>query len=138
MRNTCQSKGWVLGAMLAIVSPVWASTMSAADIAQRIKPVGEVYLDGEFGEVAAAESTEPKAPRNGQTVYQFYCTACHDTGAAGAPKKGDATAWKPRLDKDPKTLFEHVWNGYNAMPARGTCNDCSEEEIQAAIAYLIE
>lgn len=63
-----------------------ASAANQADydaIAERIKPVGDVYLAG-----AEPVKAEPTGPRDGATVYNTFCTACHSTGASGAPIKG--------------------------------------------------
>ncbi|MEP2614970.1 c-type cytochrome, partial [Marinobacter alexandrii] len=62
---------------------------------------------------------------------------CHNTGAAGAPKKGDAAAWAPRIDKGMETLISHAVNGFNAMPAKGGCASCPDEEIASAVEYLV-
>jgi cytochrome c5 len=57
---------------------------------------------------------------------------------AGAPVVGNADAWGPRIDKGMDTLKNHALNGFNAMPARGACSDCSDEEIFNAIEYMVE
>ena len=63
------------------------------------------------------------------------CAACHNSGAAGAPKSGDVAAWAPRL----KTGFESLWNsvlkGKGAMGAQGG-GDFSDVEIGRAVVYL--
>lgn len=68
--------------------------------------------------------------------YNASCTFCHSTGAAGAPKTGDKAAWAPRLEKGMETLVQNVVNGYNGMPPKGMCNDCSAEDFQALIEYM--
>ncbi len=55
---------------------------------------------------------------------------------AGAPKTGDAEAWKPRLDKGMDVIVASVTNGLNAMPPKGMCMDCSEEDYSALIKYM--
>ncbi|NUY57030.1 MULTISPECIES: c-type cytochrome [Salinivibrio] len=112
------------------------SEQEKAAIAERIAPVGDVYIDGEAPTQTAA--AEPTGPRSGDQVYNTYCTACHSTGAAGAPKTGDAAAWGPRVDKGMETLAKHAINGFNAMPAKGTCMDCSDDEIVAAIEHMLD
>nr|WP_233496517.1 MULTISPECIES: c-type cytochrome [Corallincola] len=117
-----------------------ASTAFAAEVdpvESRIKPVGDHYIEGDApaGEALAAE---PAGPRSGGDVYQASCFACHGTGAMNAPKKDDAAAWSPRLAKGMDKLMDHAINGFNAMPPRGTCGNCSDEEIQAAIDFMIE
>ena len=67
-------------------------------------------------------------------MYQGACFACHGTGALGAPKSPDD--WAPRIAKGKDTLLEHALNGFNAMPPKGTCMDCSDDEISAAIDFM--
>ncbi|WP_432455697.1 MULTISPECIES: c-type cytochrome [unclassified Agarivorans] len=122
---------------LSILPSAFAADMSDEAIIERIKPVGSVYLDGELAVTKAPAAAS--GPRDGATVFNTYCTACHSTGVAGAPKKGDAAAWEPRIAQGNETLFNHAWNGFNGvMPAKGTCGDCSEDEIKDAIAYLTQ
>ena len=68
--------------------------------------------------------------------YNKACMACHASGAAGAPKVGDAAAWAPRLEKGMDTLLTSVTNGLNAMPAKGLCFDCSADDYKALIQYM--
>ena len=69
--------------------------------------------------------------------YNKSCGVCHNTGAAGAPKTGDAAAWQARLDaKGMDELVQSVVNGLNAMPPKGMCFDCSDEDYQAMITYM--
>ena len=79
-----------------------------------------------------AHAVDPKI----KGKYDKACTFCHGTGAAGAPKFGDAAAWKPRLDKGIDNLLLSVKNGKNAMPPRGMCNDCTDADYKALIQYI--
>lgn len=120
---------------LAFSSASIASDLSQKEydsIAERIKPVGSVYLAGSEPIVEV-----PTGPRNGVTVYNTFCTACHSTGIGGAPKTGDAAAWQPRIAQGKDILADHAINGFNAMPAKGSCMDCSNDEIVAAIEHMI-
>lgn len=110
------------------------------DIRARIAPVGEVCLQGddECGAAAAPAASASAGPRSGDAVYNAVCTACHSTGAAGAPKVGDAAAWGPRIGQGLNTLIGHAINGFNAMPAKGGCASCPDEEIQAAVEYMVD
>lgn len=131
-----------LSLLIALTMSLFSATSIAQDlsdeaIANRIAPVSDVYLDGEI--VTASSNTnsdEPAAPRTGEKVYNTYCVACHGTGVLGSPKKGDATAWGPRIAKGEETLVNHAINGFNAMPARGTCSNCSDDEILATVQFL--
>ncbi|WP_413701220.1 c-type cytochrome [Psychromonas sp. KJ10-10] len=118
---------------------VFAQTMAESDIAERIAPVGDVYLDGEIATASvASQPEEPAGPRSGEKIYNTYCVACHATGVAGSPIKGDALAWAPRIGQGEEVLIQHAINGFNAMPARGTCMDCSDEEIAETVRFLIQ
>jgi cytochrome c5 len=75
---------------------------------------------------------------DGQKIYQASCQACHVAGVAGAPKLGDKEAWAPRIAKGTDALFLSVKNGLNAMPPKGTCMSCSEDELRAAMEYMVE
>jgi cytochrome c5 len=118
-----------------------ANDMSPEAIAERTKPVGSVYTAADLEgivDTAAGNSGEPAAPRSGEAVYTAACAACHATGAAGAPIKGDADAWGPRVAQGRDTLLSHALNGFNAMPPRGACGNCSDEEIANAVDYMLE
>jgi len=71
-----------------------------------------------------------------QGKYNRACLACHMAGVAGAPKLGDAEAWAPRLEKGSDVLLASVKNGLGAMPAKGLCFDCSDEDYTALINYM--
>ncbi len=75
------------------------------------------------------------AAMKGEQVYNMHCVACHGSGVAGAPKHGDKAAWAPRLKQGEAVLFQHAKNGFKAMPAMGTCSECTDEELKKAIQY---
>jgi len=105
-------------------------------IAERLKPYGAVSRVGDGSMPTAATSTSSE-PRTGEQVYNQFCFACHATGASGAPKFGDASAWAPRIDKGMDALMTSTLNGFNVMPAKGTCMNCSEDELHAAVEYMV-
>lgn len=114
------------------------SVFSDRAIEERIKPVGSVCVEGEeCGTAAPAGAEVASGPRSGDAVYNASCAACHATGAAGAPKTGDAAAWAPRIAQGNATLVKHAINGLNAMPPKGMCMTCSDDEIKAAVEYMV-
>lgn len=121
-------------------SQVFAAADDNADIINRIKPVGQVCVEGDdsCGSAAAAPAAATaSANRSGEDIYNSHCTTCHATGVAGAPKLG-SHEWKVRLDeKGIDTLLTHALGGFNAMPPKGTCNDCSDDEIKSAIEFML-
>jgi len=114
---------------------------TADAVAERIKPVGEVCVQGEDCGAAAAAAGAAVAgsaePRSGESVYNSACTACHGTGAGGAPVVGDGAAWADRIAQGNDTLYDHAINGLNGMPAMGLCMDCSNDEIKLAVDYMV-
>ncbi|WP_346796914.1 c-type cytochrome [Halomonas sp. Bachu 37] len=110
-------------------------------MAERLKPVGEICLQGEECGTASAPAQEESSGGggvDGAGIYNNVCMACHETGAAGAPIRGDEAAWAERTEKGFATLLDHAINGFNAMPARGGNPSLSDEEMEAATAYLVE
>ena len=109
-----------------------------AEVEERIKPVGEVCLQGDSscGGAAAAASS---GARSGEDVYNAACMACHATGAGGAPLLGDAAAWADRIAKGNEALYNSGINGLpgTGMIAKGGCMNCSDEEIQGAVDYMV-
>jgi cytochrome c5 len=69
--------------------------------------------------------------------YNKSCSVCHAAGVAGAPKVGDAAAWEPRLAKGMDNLLASIKNGLNAMPPKGMCFDCTDEEYKELINYMV-
>lgn len=69
-------------------------------------------------------------------TYQRTCGSCHQMGVAGAPKTGDAEAWKPRLAKGMDVMVANVREGLNVMPPTGLCSNCTDEDYAALIAYM--
>nr|WP_183324976.1 c-type cytochrome [Halomonas cerina] len=112
-------------------------------IAERLEPVGELCLEGEDCGTAMTAATTgggsaASGTADGESIYNNVCMACHETGAAGAPVRGDEAGWGERTGKGFETLVSHAIDGFNAMPARGGNPNLSDEEVQAAVAYLVE
>jgi len=104
-------------------------------VAERIAPHGQVTM---VGDVAVAPVAAVVGGRTGESIYASNCQACHNYGVAGAPKLGDAAAWVNRLAKGIETVYANAINGIGGMPAKGTCMDCSDDEIIATIDYILE
>jgi len=74
---------------------------------------------------------------NGKAIFEKSCAACHTTGAAGAPKIGDAAAWGPRIKSGPNALYASAIKGKGTMPPKGGNTSLSDAEVQAAVNYII-
>jgi cytochrome c5 len=108
----------------------------AADLKSRLEPVGKTCLSGD--DCAAAPVAVASGPKSGKEVYDSFCTTCHAVGVMSAPKLGNAGDWGPRAAKGKDTLYGHALNGFNSMPAKGMCSACSEDEIKAAVDYMVD
>ena len=113
---------------------IWDEEFTPDGVAERIAPVGHVVKAGQVVAVVSAGG----AGRSGSDIYGTNCMACHTSGIAGAPMLGDAGAWTDRLTKGIETVYTNAINGINGMPARGTCMDCSDDEVIAAIDYILD
>jgi cytochrome c5 len=100
--------------------------LGAEAVARRLQPVGMVEI---------RDMSSPAALRTGEQIYQAQCTACHGSGAAGAPKTGDEAAWAPRIKTGYEALLASALNGKGAMPKQGG-GDASDYEIARAVVYL--
>ncbi len=76
--------------------------------------------------------------RSGEAVYNQGCAACHTAGLAGAPMFANLDQWTDRTTKGLEVLTANAYNGYNAMPAKGLCMDCSELEIERSVQYMLD
>ncbi len=121
--------------MTAMVSGI--AIANDDEVQARIAPVGSTCMQGE--ECAAAPAPAAAAgPKSGKDVYAGFCTTCHSAGVMGAPKYGTAADWAPRAAKGKETLYTHAIGGFNAMPPKGMCAACSDDEIKSAVDYMID
>jgi cytochrome c5 len=115
-------------------------------IAERIRPVGTVVIAGDEPEPTAGSEAIPTGGSetasageaiDGQALYAQSCAACHDTGAANAPKIGDQAAWTDRIGQGNETLVKHALSGFNAMPPKGGAMQLSDAEVGAIVEYMV-
>ncbi|MCY4213514.1 MAG: c-type cytochrome [Gammaproteobacteria bacterium] len=126
-----------------------AAADSADDIRERLKPFGGVCRVGqdcgglEGGDVAAVSAPAVAAggtatELGGQQIYDQFCFACHNTGVGEAPLFGSLEQWQPRIDQGMEQMLAVSLAGRGLMPPMGTCITCSEEEMRAAIQYMVD
>ena len=96
--------------------------------AKLTQPVAQVELQ-------AAPAAAPGS-RKGEDIYASVCGACHEPGAAGAPKAGDKAAWAPRLGMGFDGLVKSAAAGKGAMPPKGGAADLTDNELKRAVAFL--
>ena len=117
-----------------------ATTPGAAPTAPAVAPMPTTATPSATTAPAGTpvpQGTTTQAANEGEKVYKTYCFACHATGAAGAPKFGDVAAWAPRIQEGMPTLVSRALNGYKLMPPKGTCVNCTNDQIAAAVKYMV-
>ncbi|MDZ4294769.1 MAG: c-type cytochrome [Hydrogenophaga sp.] len=121
---------------------------SAALMACGEKPADTAAAPAAPAPVAAAPAPAPKpAPAPvaenavGKKVYGSVCSMCHAANVAGAPKPGDKADWGPRIAQGKDTLYKHAIEGFTGakgmMPARGGNANMSDEDVKAAVDYMV-
>lgn len=119
-----------------VVAP---DSMADEDVVERIQPVAMVIIGEEPMAVAAAAPVTDEATTGGAgaaTVDQV-CAMCHSTGLMSSPKLGNADDWAPRIEQGVDTLYSHAIDGFNMMPARGGRPDLSDDDVKAAVDYMV-
>ena len=113
-----------------------SETMVENSVLERIKPVGEVRIDTST-QVASAEIVET-AVRSGEEIYNSKCAGCHTTGVMGSPKFASLEDWAPRVGLGLEKLTLSAIAGKGGMPAKGTCMDCSDNDIKITVQYMLD
>ncbi len=124
--------------------------LSKGSVAKRLKPVGSLVLTNSSPQAGSvqnkktgpAKSIAPPAVVSGgsgkiQTIYSASCSACHASGAAGAPKLGDKQAWAPRIKSGSEALYNNAIKGKKAMPPKGGNVSLSNEDVKAVVDYMV-
>ena len=113
----------------AFRSGAGTDALSDASVAKRIAPLARVEVK---------DSNAPRVYKTGEEVYKAVCVTCHGTGAAGAPKFGNAADWAPRISQGFDTLLKTALAGKGAIPPRGGTSpaDFSDYELARAIVYM--
>jgi len=124
-----------------------ANPSQQTNIEQRLKPVAAVRVGAEgAAAIAAAEQAQAMpapaestaAAVDGQQVYGSVCTACHAAGVAGAPMPGSEVMAQRLAEKGLDGLVASAITGINVMPPRGGRPDLSDEQIRAAIEFMLQ
>ena len=113
-----------------------SETMVENSVLERIKPVGEVRIDTST-QVASAEIVET-AVRSGEEIYNSKCAGCHSSGVMGSPKFASLEDWAPRIDLGLEKLTLSAIAGKGGMPAKGTCMDCTDNDIKITVQYMLD
>ena len=108
-----------------------------------LKPLFIIVVIGfcgciDFSQNFSQEELEEEPLLPGKRIYDDYCFSCQTPGINGAPRIGDKEAWAARLEQGRVSLLQSTIEGIQpAMPPRGICFDCLDEQQDAAIDYMI-
>ncbi|HDY84311.1 hypothetical protein LCGC14_0524210 [marine sediment metagenome] len=116
---------------------VTPASMTEEDVAERIKPDAEVTVGEVPVVVAAAAVDETETVGGGEQIVTQVCSMCHGSGMMSSPKLGNKADWAPRIEKGIDTLHTHAIVGFNMMPARGGKADLSDDDVKAAVDYMV-
>jgi len=131
-------------------SHVSADPLLQRDVAERVKPFGQVAVAGEDNSAlaiapppgAAAAPVAASLPADGEATYKAVCAVCHSAGIGGAPKTGDKAAWAPRLAQGADVLHQHSLQGFQGqagyMPAKGGRPDLPDDLVVQATDYMLD
>ena len=110
-------------------------------IDQRLAPAAGVQISGDaksqMAQAAPAATASSAPAKSGKEIWEGTCSGCHATGALGAPKIGDKSAWSPRIAKGLDVLKQHALKGFNNMPAHGGNMSLSDEDVVKALEYMV-
>jgi len=82
-------------------------------------------------------ATSATAMADGAATYKDACAVCHAAGIAGAPIFGNKDAWAPRIATGVDALYKTSLEGKGAMPAKGGRADISDDDVKAAVDYMV-
>lgn len=114
------------------------SILSPKKIAERTAPDAKVCLEGEECGEASAAVPEAAVAATPEDLYNGKCSSCHGAGVLGAPVPGKADQWASRIAKGTDALYASAIGGINAMPPKGGCADCSDDDIKAIVDFMVE
>lgn len=101
---------------------------------------GEVHTIQTFHSPALFVKQIQGDPHAGEKIFKEFCSACHAKKPLipiRAPRIGDSS-WQSISKLGMPTLLKITINGAGAMPARGGCFECSDQQLQEAIKYILE
>jgi cytochrome c5 len=129
----------------AFILSIWAFPAQAEQVdrdalERRLAPVGKVCIQGQdcFAKPGKVSREQKPAGKDPAQVIDRSCKSCHASGLLGAPKIGDKAHWETlaRQQGGVDGLLRNAIKGINAMPPRGACSDCTDDDLRRAIQIM--
>ncbi|MGB3916607.1 MAG: c-type cytochrome [Thiothrix litoralis] len=137
---SADAKGQVPGsAAPAAAEQAAAPAEQAAPVAEQAAAPAEAPAAEQAAVAPAEQAAAPVAAAaiDGEKIYKGICFSCHDVGIAGSPKLGDKAAWAPRIATGNDAMYHNAINGKNVMPAKGGNPALSDDEVKAAVDFMV-
>lgn len=112
-----------------------SGSLEESAISLRLQPEAQVNVKADS--IASLAPAVRPVLNIGEHRYEETCHICHGSGLAGAPKFQDHAEWAPRIAEGIDVLVQRAIHGYKAMPPKGSCMNCSDEEIKKAVEYMV-
>jgi cytochrome c5 len=107
--------------------------LKALETASTLSPI--VSIEG------ALSAQQEDATVDGQQVYEAGCVNCHGSGIVGAPQVGNVDVWVDRIAQGMDAMVTRAIEGFlgskGMMPMKGGNPSLSDEEIWAAVEYMV-
>ena len=121
--------------MLSVIKMMQSKVVKAVALTGALVFAGSLSADNSGEPLQLAQLTDGF---DAQATYMQSCFACHNSGAGGAPKLDDPADWSTRMEKGMEAMMANVINGVNAMPAKGLCFNCTDDDLQAIVQYMFD
>lgn len=95
-----------------------------------------VQVSKDEAAVYEAAFAEPAMNAEIHARWARSCALCHVAGEGGAPRMGDADAWRERVAQGRVVMLKHTIEGRNRMPPLGYCMDCELNDFAAMIVMM--
>ncbi len=95
--------------------------------------------------LAAAQAGFPEFDearlKTGRGIWMGTCRECHANPLSDAPQVKDGKSWSARVAKGRNALYASALDGFSGageMPARGGNPRLSDDDVLAAVDYMIK
>ena len=141
--------GRVISKLGLVDGRIQSETRMLSETGERIRDIkvasdGSIFILGQSGKLFRLSRDKPNSvavkvgERSGKDIYESVCSTCHSRAVAGVPQLGAAPDWVLQMQKPRAEVMKNVISGFNDMPEKGNCADCTDAELGLAVDYMLE